>query len=57
VGEVLTEAMTAHADRQMTVLCGHTHGAGAAQVRPNLRVLTGGAAYGTPQLQRLLTAE
>jgi hypothetical protein len=54
VGDVLAQAMTAHPDRQMTVLCGHTHGAGEAQVLPNLRVLTGGAVYGKPALQRVL---
>jgi len=54
VGDVLAEAMLAHPDRQMTVLCGHTHGAGEAQVLPNLHVLTGGAEYGRPKLQRRL---
>ena len=54
VGDVLAQAMTAYPEHQMTVLCGHTHGAGEAQVLPNLRVLTGGAAYGKPGLQRVL---
>jgi 3',5'-cyclic-AMP phosphodiesterase len=54
VGDALAEAMATHADRQMTVLCGHTHGEGEAQVLPNLRVLTGGAEYGKPKLQRVL---
>ena len=54
VGEALVEAMTAHPDRQMTVLCGHTHGAGEAQILPNLLVLTGGAVYGEPRVQRVL---
>lgn len=53
-GDVLREAMAARPDRQMTVLCGHTHGEGEAQVLPNLRVLTGGAAYGEPRVQRVL---
>ena len=30
VGEALVEAMEAHPGREMTVLCGHTHGAGEA---------------------------
>jgi 3',5'-cyclic AMP phosphodiesterase CpdA len=54
VGDALREAMTARSDREMTVLCGHTHGAGEAQVLPNLKVLTGGAEYGEPRLQRVL---
>jgi hypothetical protein len=41
----------------MTVLCGHTHSSGEAQILPNLRVLTGGAVYGKPALQRVLEVE
>jgi len=54
VGEVLRAAMSAHPDARMTVLCGHTHGAGVVDVLPNLRVITGGADYGAPALQELL---
>jgi 3',5'-cyclic-AMP phosphodiesterase len=54
VGDVLYEAMGARPDRQMTVLCGHTHGAGTAQILPNLEVKTGGAEYGWPNLQEML---
>jgi hypothetical protein len=43
VGDVLLEAMNAATNHRMTVLCGHTHGGGEAQILPNLRVLTGGA--------------
>ncbi len=57
VGDALIEAMAAAPDRQMTVLCGHTHGSGEAQILPNLRVLTGGAAYGKPTIQRVLEVE
>jgi predicted phosphohydrolase len=57
IGDVLAQMMTAHADRRMTVLCGHTHGGGEAQILPNLKVLTGGAEYGSPKLQRLLPVE
>jgi Icc protein len=57
VGDVLAEAMAAHPDRNMTVLCGHTHGAGEAEMLPNLRVLTGGAVYGMPRIQRVLDVE
>jgi hypothetical protein len=56
-GEVLAGLMRAHPDRGMTVLCGHTHGAGEAQVLPNLRVLTGGAEYGKPKVQGVLEVE
>jgi Icc-related predicted phosphoesterase len=53
VGEVLREIMQAHPDRELTVLCGHTHGAADERVLPNLRVLTGAAEYGAPDVQRV----
>ena len=56
-GDVLADAMRARPDRRMTVVCGHTHGAGEAQVLPNLRVFTGGAAYGAPAVRRVLTVD
>ncbi len=55
VGDALVEAMKARPDRTMTVLCGHTHGAGTAQILPNLKVITGGAEYGKPVAQSALT--
>jgi hypothetical protein len=39
---------------QLTVLCGHTRGGGEAEILPNLRVLTGGARYGNPAVQRVI---
>jgi hypothetical protein len=57
VGDVLRDAMAAAPDRQMTVLCGHTHGSGDAQILPNLHVLTGGAVYGKPCVQQVLEVE
>jgi 3',5'-cyclic AMP phosphodiesterase CpdA len=53
-GDAMAEVMRAHPDRELLVLCGHTHGAGEAQVLPNLRVLTGGATYGAPVVERVL---
>ncbi len=38
-------------------MCGHTHGEGEAQILPNLKVLTGGATYGEPTLQRVLEVD
>ncbi|MCB9450487.1 MAG: metallophosphoesterase [Anaerolineaceae bacterium] len=52
-GEVLVEIMKQHPERELTVLCGHTHGEGEAQILPNLRVLTGGAEYGDPRIQQI----
>lgn len=53
VGEVLLGAMRSRPDRRMTVLCGHTHGGGRADILPNLTVLTGAATYGEPEIQRI----
>jgi 3',5'-cyclic-AMP phosphodiesterase len=49
--------MAAAPDRQMRVLCGHTRGGGEAQILPHLRVLTGGARYGRPDVQRAIEVE
>jgi predicted phosphohydrolase len=57
VGDVLAGAMRNAPDHYMTVLCGHTHGAGEARILPNLSVLTGGADYGRPALQRVLSVD
>jgi predicted phosphodiesterase len=54
VGEVLREIMQAHPQCQMTVLCGHTHGAGEAHILPNLQVKTGGTTYGQPEIQEMI---
>ncbi|HUG18962.1 MAG TPA: metallophosphoesterase [Planctomycetaceae bacterium] len=53
VGEVLRDTMRRHPDKSMTVLCGHSHGAGRAQILDNLEVVTGGAVYREPEVQRV----
>jgi 3',5'-cyclic AMP phosphodiesterase CpdA len=55
VGDVLLEAMSAHPECTLTVLCGHTHSSGTAPILPNLLVKTGGADYCAPEIQGLLT--
>ena len=45
-GIALLDAARAHCDRNVLVLCGHTHGEGEAQIARKLRVRTGGAVYG-----------
>lgn len=57
VGDVLIEIMREHPTRRLTVLCGHTHGAGVAHVLPNLVAYTGGARYGLPTLQDTINVE
>ncbi len=53
VGEVLKAIMMHHPNKQMTVLCGHTHSGGTAQILPNLKVLTGPAVYRQPAIQEV----
>ena len=55
-GEVLAEYARAHPNKQITVLCGHSHGAGSVRPEPNLEVRTGGwppgvEGYGNPIVQ------
>ena len=54
VGDVLEKFMVEHPERQMTVLCGHTHSSGQVEVLPNLLVKTGGAEYGLPMIQEIM---
>ena len=59
-GEVLAEHARAHPEQTLTVLCGHSHGAGAFKPVPNLEVRTGGwppgagDGYGNPIVQATL---
>jgi hypothetical protein len=45
--------MAANPQSRLLVLCGHTHGTGELQVLDNLHVLTGGAEYRNPVIQRI----
>lgn len=57
VGDVFLETMEAHPDSELLVLCGHTHGGGGVQIRPNLRVVVGTAEYGRPEVQEVVEVE
>ncbi len=54
VGDLLRRLMQGRPDRELLVLCGHTHGSGEARILDNLRVLTGGAGYEGPKRHHLL---
>lgn len=54
VGDVLRKIMIDRPDRNLTVLCGHTHSGGSVLIEPNLRVIAGSSLYGAPQLQDIL---
>lgn len=51
VGDVFIDLMAERPDRNLTVLCGHTHSSGMCQIPPNIFVRTGGAVYGQPHIQ------
>ena len=53
LGEVIREACARYRESKLTVLCGHTHSEGVHQ-EANLIVLTAGAAYGSPRIDRVL---
>jgi Icc protein len=50
MGKMLVDVMHEEPDKELLVLCGHTHSPGVLQVAANLRVLTGGARYGSPSI-------
>jgi 3',5'-cyclic AMP phosphodiesterase CpdA len=54
VGEVIRRQARRAPGVRVTVLCGHTHGAGEAWVEPNVHVKTGAARYRKPALQATL---
>jgi hypothetical protein len=55
MGNAILAAMENRPDRKLTVLCGHTHGAGETRPMPNVHMITGGAVYGNPTIQREFT--
>jgi predicted MPP superfamily phosphohydrolase len=54
VGDILIKIMSSHPEKQLIVLCGHTHSDGIAQILPNLLVKTGKAQYGKPEIQKII---
>jgi 3',5'-cyclic-AMP phosphodiesterase len=53
MGDAILEIMPKYPESQLTVLCGHTHGAGEARPLENVLILTGRAEYGQPTVQRV----
>lgn len=52
-GDAILEAAKKFPEKKLTVLCGHTHGSGEFSPLPNVTVLTGGAEYGKPMIQKI----
>lgn len=55
VGDALLDIADQYPTKQITVLCGHTHGTGEVMMRPNLHVITAGAEYGSPTIARIFS--
>ena len=53
IGDRLIAIMRERPEQFLTVLCGHTHSAGSANISPNIVVHTGGAEYGEPTMQNI----
>ena len=55
-GEKILEVISGK-NVDVTVLCGHTHGYGEADILPNLHVINGAAQYKYPSPQKVITYE
>jgi len=53
MGEAILEVARSYPQCQLTVLCGHTHGAGQAQPLENVLIYTAGAEYGRPAIAQV----
>ena len=51
IGQALMDHSAKQPDRNVTVICGHTHHDGVAKMRENLVVHTGAADYGHPSIE------
>jgi hypothetical protein len=56
-GDAMLRVMNSNPQCNLLVLCGHTHGSGEANLLNNLKVLTGKAVYGSPEVQRVFEVE
>ncbi|TWT96469.1 metallophosphoesterase family protein [Neorhodopirellula pilleata] len=54
IGDALTEIAKSNPSRHFTVLCGHTHHDGDAEILPNLHVHTGYSRYGTIDIESII---
>ncbi|GIW94888.1 MAG: 2,3-bisphosphoglycerate-independent phosphoglycerate mutase [Pirellulaceae bacterium] len=53
-GRTLRRLLDRYPDKQLTVLCGHTHSEGYARVASNIEAFTASARYGDPTVYRIL---
>jgi predicted MPP superfamily phosphohydrolase len=57
LGDYLLETMSQNKEKELVVLCGHTHSGGEISVLPNLHVKVAPADYGTPKVHKILHIE
>lgn len=57
MGDAILAIMRDFPERRLTVFCGHTHSPGECRPLANVLILTGGAKYGLPAVQRILEFE
>jgi len=57
MGHMLGQLAASHPENNILVLCGHTHSPGLYQHAKNLRVLTGKAVYGAPDVAGLIDTQ
>lgn len=50
MGRAILDVASIYPNKEITVLCGHTHSAGECQPANNVRVITGAAEYGSPKI-------
>lgn len=55
VGDVLREIMRGNPEKHLQILCGHTHSECTTCPAPNIMVKTGGAEYGGPVVQEVIS--
>ena len=54
MGDLLLDCADTYPNVNFLVVCGHTHGASEYHPRPNLEILTAGAEYFVPKVDRIL---
>lgn len=53
MGDMLLKVAESYPDKQITVLCGHSHGEADNKILPNLRCITGKAKYRNPKINHI----
>lgn len=53
MGRAILDVASIYPNKEITVLCGHTHSEGECQPSSNVRVITGAAEYGSPSITQI----